>query len=161
MDRHSAFIDRYLIHLNGSKAYQETHLDAAPSTCRVNASKLLSNANIRAEINKRLKASHLSTEEALRLLADHAKGNINDFIDENGYVDLKKARAANAMHLLKEIEIIETETKDGVNTRIKVKLHDPQNAIDKVLRVQGKYKDTLDLNVKHKIIKVTPKKDDE
>ena len=153
---HKRFIAAYIrFRFNGVKAYRHVYgknLDV--DSARASASRLLSNVNIRKAINKELEAFHLSTEEALEILSTHARSDMSDFTNEDGEIDIKKLKEAGLGHLIKEVETIETVSDKGSFTKKKVKLHDPQTAINMILRVQGKFKDTLDLNV-NKVIKVS------
>lgn len=52
--KHLAFIDEYFVNgFNGTNAYLSVYKGVAPDTARANASKLLANANIKAEIASR------------------------------------------------------------------------------------------------------------
>ena len=55
------------------------------------ASNLLTNVNIRAEIDKRLALSRMSSDEVLQEFSDIARGDMRDFIDRNLLVDLRMA----------------------------------------------------------------------
>lgn len=160
--KHERFIKYYLEpgnNLNATKAYMKAYPGCSLDTAYTNSSKLLGDTWIREEIDRRLAASHLSDDELLTLLHDQANGSLADFIDADGYVDLAKAKEAGVLALLKEYEVSEYETEKGSSKRIKIKLHDPQKALDMIARIKGKYKDTLNVNLK-KTIKVTLKKDD-
>lgn len=154
--KHKRFIAAYIrLHFNGVEAYRHVYgknLDY--DSARSASSRLLQNVDVRKAINKELEAEHLSTEEALKILSSHAKADMAKYVDEDGNLSIEKLKAAGMGHLIKEVETIETISDKGSFTKRKVKLHDPQAAINMILRVQGKFKDTLDLNV-NKVIKVS------
>lgn len=52
-DKQSRFIDEYMIDMNGAAAYLRAGYNCNEATARANASRLLTNANISAEIAKR------------------------------------------------------------------------------------------------------------
>jgi phage terminase small subunit len=52
-DKHIRFIDEYMIDMNGAAAYLRAGYKCNEATARANASRLLTNANISAEIAKR------------------------------------------------------------------------------------------------------------
>lgn len=52
-DKHSRFIDEYMVDMNGAAAYLRAGYNCNEATARANASRLLANANISAEIAKR------------------------------------------------------------------------------------------------------------
>lgn len=159
--KHQHVLDVYLTCWNKTKAYKAAYKDVNHNSARSAAARLFKEPNFAAHVNQALEAVHLSYEEALALLADFARGDMSDLTDENGNFDMSKAQKAGVTHIISAIERTETISKDGeVTVRTKLKLHDPLSAIDKVLRVQGKYKDNLNVNVK-KVIRVKLKKDDE
>ena len=75
------FVDEYLICFNGTAAY----LKAYPKTksresARASASRLLTKVNVKAEIQNGLAEIHMSAEEALKLQAEIARGDITEFL---------------------------------------------------------------------------------
>lgn len=52
-DKQVKFIDEYMIDMNGAAAYLRAGYSCSEATARANASRLLANANISAEIDKR------------------------------------------------------------------------------------------------------------
>jgi len=159
--KHQHVLDVYLTCWNKTKAYKASYPDITHNSAKAAASRLFKDPDFSAHVSAALDAVHLSYEEALALLADYARGDIDEFLDDDGNFDIEKARKAGITHIIKEIEREERISKDGdITARTKLKLHDPLAAIDKVLRVQGRYKDTLDLNVK-KVYRVTIKKDND
>ncbi len=57
------FVDEYLVDLNATRAYKKAYLNIKnDDTARVNASRLLTNANIKNEIEKRMKDREKRTE---------------------------------------------------------------------------------------------------
>lgn len=107
-DKQQRFCDEYLIDLNGTRAYKAAYPSVKKDeTARVNASRLLTNANVKAYIQERQKEREKRTEitqdSVLRELAliafakasDYAKvvekdamveveGNMIPVLDENG-----------------------------------------------------------------------------
>lgn len=145
-NRQRIFIDEYLKCFNASEAarragYQE-------NTVRVVGPRLLLNVAIKEQIDQRIRESHMGADEALKLLAAQARGDIGDMIDDNGLVDIRAARAKGLTRLIKKIKqktITHIGTGDEGDTEtheIEFEMYDAQSAIDKVLRVAGKYKDT-------------------
>jgi phage terminase small subunit len=103
---------------------------------------------IQAEIDRRLEDIHMGANEALAILAEQARGDIGEFFDISSVgfsLDLKEAQEKGITRLIKEIEqkviTINGKQEDKEIITTKVKLHDPQAAIEKILRVQGKFKD--------------------
>ena len=52
-DKQKRFVDEYMIDMNAAAAYLRAGYDCNEATARANASRLLTNANIVAEIDKR------------------------------------------------------------------------------------------------------------
>lgn len=52
-DKQVKFIDEYMIDMNAAAAYRRAGYDCSEATARANSSRLLTNANIVAEIDKR------------------------------------------------------------------------------------------------------------
>jgi phage terminase small subunit len=150
--RQLAMIDAYFrCQFNATKAYLEIHPKAKYNGAVASASAFLTNPSVKAEIRRRLDESHMSADEALKLLAEQARGDIGEILSIGG-VDLTAAKEKGLTHLIKRIKqkttIIQGKGNSGEDkeiTDIEVELYDAQSAIDKILRVHGKYKDGNDL----------------
>ena len=92
---------------------------------RQEASRLLSNADIRKEIDARLEALTLKKSEILSRLTDHALASIEDYVTDEGYINLVKMRVAGKLHLIKRIKRVDGEK----SSYIEVELHDAQAAL--------------------------------
>lgn len=85
-------------------------------TARIQASRLLTNANILAEIQRRTKDNAMELDEALSRLADIARGSMEDFVSftyepyPDFVLDLGKARERGVLHLIKKLKY----NKDGL-----------------------------------------------
>lgn len=77
-DKQARFIDEYLLCLNGTKA--ALRAGYAESGARQEGSRLLSNADIRAQIDERLKLVHMSADEAIKHISDVAQTRLNEFL---------------------------------------------------------------------------------
>jgi hypothetical protein len=117
-----------------TEAYQIAYPDASYGTAKVNASKLLTKANlseaVQKRINRALSHNNVTPEEVIGSAAFNMRSSMNDLIDEEGYFDLQKARETGAIDLVKEMEIIESidlETNKK-SVRHKVKYESPASA---------------------------------
>lgn len=122
-DRQLAFIDHYLQTLNGAESARRAGYGEAGA--RVEAHRLLTNANIRAEIDRRLADQAMSASEVLARLADHARGTMADVLSPAGRgikIDLKKMMATGAIHRVKKY----TRGADG---SVSIELYDAQAAL--------------------------------
>jgi len=109
-------------------------------------------------IQGKLEEIHMTTDEALALLAAHARGDIGEFmdvsragfnlelLDENG--NRKNTRVIKKIKQKTTTFIAKKESdEDREVHEIEIELYDAQAAIDKVLRVAGKYKDNVGVNL--------------
>lgn len=110
---------------------------------------------------------HMGADEALKLLADHARGDIGEFMDINGMGFslqlLDKDGNRKNTRVIKKIKqktttfIAKNESdEDREVHETEIELYDAQAAIDKVLRVAGKYKDNIDIKSDGKAIQIIP-----
>jgi phage terminase small subunit len=146
-NRQKVFIEEYLKCFNAAEAARRAgYKDNA--NLHTNAAKLLQNTTIAGMIAARLAELHMDTDEALTILAGIGRGDIGEFMDitaDDFTFNFEQAKQRGLTKLIKEVERRKTttKTKDGEHETIvtKLKLHDPQTAIEKVLRVKGKIKD--------------------
>lgn len=117
----------------------------------------LKKPKIAQAISKEVSARAMGRDEVLIRLAEHARGDMADFIlipeegEEGGAprLDLAKAQAAGRLHLLKKATFYETAVtdKDGGCTRrsrVQIELHDAQAALDKIARAHSVYTDRVE-----------------
>lgn len=115
----------------------------------VAGSKLVKVSIIKEEIDKRLAALKMDTDEALRILAEHVRFDPGPYLvitkDETG-VNLKALRDAGLTKLVKSI----TPTKDG----LRIEFEDRQTAINMILKASGAYREAIDLSgeIKLKVV---------
>lgn len=154
--KHRAFIDEYFRtgpnRFNATAAYQAVYPKSSYRAARANAARLIADDNITAEIERRMAELHMSADEALSLLADQARGDLGEFMDITsvGYnLDLLNEDGTRKnTRLIKKIKQRTTifqakseSAEDREVTETEIELYDAQAAIDKILRVHGKYKD--------------------
>lgn len=151
--KQEVFVNEYLKLFNGAEAARRAGYPA--KSARVIASENLTKPNIKAEIQSRLNDLHMSADEALKLLAAMARGDIAELMDVTsmGFVlDIKKAQEKGLTRLIKKVKQ-KTVTKIGKKDEdddtevheLEVELYDAQAAIDKILKVHGRYLDRVDV----------------
>lgn len=149
------FVSEYLSCFNATEAYSRAYPKAKRSTAGANGHELLKKTEIQDEITKRLAHVHMSADEALKRLADMARGDVTEFISPLGAFDMDAVKAAGKGHLIKKIKQ-RTITKIGKgeadeDTEVhdtEIELYDAQSAIEKILKVGGKLPDTpITINV--------------
>lgn len=143
------FINEYLTCFNGTEAYSRAYPKANRNSARANASNLLANPNIKSEIERRLAEVHMSADEALKLLSDIARGDIGDFINNFGGVDLVKAREAGKTRLIKKVKTrtITSEKEEKEIVEEEIELYPADAALRDVLKIHGKFKENLNVNL--------------
>ena len=144
--KHQKFINEYLKRWNGTRAYMAVYPNASEETARANASDLLSKTNISLVIAERIKESQMSADEAMEILAAHARGDIGNFSDGLGTLSLQDAKDAGISRLIKKIKQ-RTITKIGKGDKdddteihdLEFELYDAQAAAEKILKMHGKF----------------------
>ena len=151
--KHQLFVDYYLQCFNATQAYLRVYPSSTTDAARANAARLIATDNVKAEIQARLAEVHMSADEALKLQADIARGDLADFmsIGSMGFsLDLDAAREAGKTNLIKKVSqktIIDGKT-DKETHIIDIELYDRQAAIRDVLKVHGRFTEKVELNHK-------------
>jgi len=139
-----AFINEYLRDFNGAQA--AIRAGYSPRSARQHAHRLLTNDDILNEIRARLDEMQMSADEALKLHADIARGDLGDFLDPDTLIlDIRKAYKAGKTRLIKKLKQ-RTVTKLGKDESgedveihdMEIELYPADVAQDRLLRVHGK-----------------------
>lgn len=137
-----AFIDAYFrLKFNGTQSAIEAGY--AESSAAVQASRLLRNDKVRAEIQRRLDGLRLGSGETFALMSEIAQGTMADFlsVDARGWrIDLNKAQKAGKLHLVKKIK----ERRDGT---IELELYPKDAALRDIGKAHGLWKDGIEIMV--------------
>lgn len=114
-DKQKMFIDQYFIcGFNATEAARQAGYQGNEDTLRSIASENLTKPYIRSEIDRRMADFHLSANEILARLADHATASMDDFLTPSGLgmrIDLLKAKRLGKLHLLKSFSKVKGSTK--------------------------------------------------
>lgn len=97
-------------------------------------------------IQEELEAVHMSADEAIKLLSDIARGDIGKFIDKDGALKLDPKETKLIKKIKKKTTTYSNSNFDREIESEEIELYSALDAIDKVLRIHGKYKDSLTLN---------------
>ena len=165
------FVSEYLQCFNATEAYSRAYPKAKRTTAGANGHELLKKTEIAEQIQARLAEVHMSADEALKRLADMARGDIGQFMDRLGGLDIQSARDAGLTPLIKKIKqrtvtkIGKKDDDDDIETHdLEIELYSAKDAIETILRVNGKLKgDAPVINIVKGYIGWTPEnwKDDE
>lgn len=130
-DKQRVFIDEYLVDFNATRA--AIAAGYSEKTARFIGSENLTKPNIREEIDRLITEHCMGKDEVLMRLANHARGDIDDYLNEQGQFDLAKARAARKTGLIKKLKtkttarvIMDAET---TTTEVEFELYDAQSAL--------------------------------
>lgn len=151
--RHKEFINEYLKCFNATDAYLKIYPKAKYDTARANSSRLLADANISAEIARRLAERRMSADEVLDRLTDIARGDIGEIMDISGVgfnLDMQKAKDAGKTKLIKKIKQKTTyfSGKDGGDSEqheIEIELYSAHEALRDLGKVHGLFVERKDV----------------
>lgn len=140
------FVEEYLRTWNATAAAKTAGYSG--SFLHTNASKLLRNTTIAAEISQRIADHAMSADEVLARTADIARGDLTEWIDADGRLDVAALKASGKGHLLKRLKTTRrvTTTKGGgehETTTVEVELYPADAAHDKLMRYHGLYNDRV------------------
>lgn len=130
-DKQRVFIAEYLEDFNATRAAAASGY--SEKTARQMGAENLSKPVIREEIDRIVTERCMGKEETLMRLAAHARGDIDDYLDDAGHFDLGKARAAKRTRLIKKLKtrtstrLIDDESI--ITTEVEFELYDAQAAL--------------------------------
>lgn len=131
--KHQRFVEEYLQNSNATEAYQTVYPGVNRTTAASNGWRLLRTARVAEAIQARLNQSAMPADEVLARITDHARADIDDFLDADGAFDLTKARRSKRTALLKKLKTKTTTRTVGemeVQTvEVEFELHDAQAAL--------------------------------
>ena len=153
--KHQAFVDEYLKCFNATEAYMRVYNPKKRATAGANGHELLKNTEISEEIERRIKENTMSADEALLLLTEQARGDVAQLMDVSSMgfnLDMRKAQELGLTKLIKKVKqrtIIhqgKSESDEDRETHdLEIELYDAQAALDKILKVHGKYVNNVDI----------------
>lgn len=132
--RQRFFIEAYLKTWNASEAARQA---GYTGKANVIGPRLLAKISIKARIAERLQEMAMGTDEVLERLAEHARGDMDNFLDISsmGYqINLSKAKELGLTRLIHKVKQHTTTTlsKEGFETEtshIELELYDAQAAL--------------------------------
>lgn len=152
-NKRKVFVSEYLKTWNAAESARRAGY--SERSAREIGRKLLTNVDIKAEIDERLAEVHMSADEAMKLTTDIGRGDIGDFmaIGPMGFsLDLQAAREAGKTKLIKKVKqktttfIAKKESEeDREITEIEIELYDAQAAQRDVLKLHGKFTDKVEI----------------
>ena len=154
--QYEAFINEYLKDFNATQAAIRAGYSA--KTAYSQGARLLKNVEISEAIRARLDELQMSADEALKRLADIARGDMVDLMDVTSVgwsLDMQKAKERGKTGLIKKVKQT-TITKigrkqdddDEERTFLEVELYSAFDAVKEILKVHGKIMPENQLNIK-------------
>lgn len=138
-DLQRAFIDEYLVDLNGAAAARRAGYSAA--SARSIASENLTKPDIRAAIDARLKLRAMSADEAIARLTEMARGSVGAFVRvKEGKATLDISSAGAPLHLIRKLKITERHLGEDLReVKTEIELHDAKDALVQILKLHGAF----------------------
>lgn len=143
-DLQRAFIDEYLVDLNGAAAARRAGYSAA--SARSIASENLTKPDIRAAIDARLKERAMSADEAIARLTEMARGSVGAFVRvQDGKATLDISSAGAPLHLIRKLKVTERHLGEELReVKTELELHDAKDALVQILKLHGSYVDRVE-----------------
>ncbi len=149
--KHTAFVDEYLRCFNATEAYLHVYPKSSRESARANAARLIAIDSVSLQIQARLAEVHMSADEALKLTADIARGDVAQYLNTFGGIDIDKIRDNG--RLVKKIrtrtitKIGKTDTDEDTEiTDTEIELYPADTAIYNILKIHGKFTERVDLS---------------
>lgn len=147
--KQKAFVEHYLMSWNASDAARQAAY--SERSARVTGHRLLTNANVQEEIQRRVAEMTLTANETLVRLAEHARGDMGDFmhITENGpRLDLQPAALMGKTRLIRKVKTktrtyrdhsLGDEDEDNLVTEVdtEIELYNAQSALELIAKHHG------------------------
>jgi phage terminase small subunit len=149
--KQEAFITEYLRDFNATQA--AIRAGYSEKTAYAIGHENLKKPEIAAEIQRRIAEKAMGADEVLLRLADHARGDMGDFLDITpmGFViDVNKAQQAGKTHLIKKVKL-RTQTsvsKEGIETEthdMEIELYNAQDALVQLGRFHKLFTDKTEI----------------
>ena len=111
--------------------------------------------SISRAIAERLKEFSMSAAEATERMAQFAQGSLVPFLTPDGHVDLSTDEAQDNLHLIRKLKMTTRYSKDGdkLSETFEIEIHDPKDALDKVLKLNGAYAQPEHQDVKFLLVR--------
>lgn len=147
-NKQKVFIDEYLKCWNAAESARRAGY--SEKTAYSMGWENLRKPEIKAAIEARLDEVHMSADEALKLTAEIARGDLADFmsIGSMGFnLDLEAAREAGKTNLIKKVSqktIVDGKT-DKETHILDIELYDRQTALRDILKLHGKFTEKVEI----------------
>lgn len=159
-NKQRAFVAEYLRDFNATQA--AIRVGYSPKSAYSIGQENLKKPVIADAIKQALSEKAMSADEVLTRLAEHARGDMGDFIDIDSMsfsLDLNKAKEKGLTRLIKKVRdrVVMTSNKDGEETEthtLEIELYDAKSALDTLAKYHGLLVDRTDVTSGGEPIKV-------
>ena len=139
-DKQRLFIAAYLENgLNATRAAQAAGYQGDDNTLQAVGFENLRKPAIRAAIDAALRSKLMGADEAMARWSEQARASLEDFIDDNGQIDLKAAKEAGKLHLIHKLRV-------GAHGDITIELHDQQAALTVIAKYHKLLTEQIEVN---------------
>jgi phage terminase small subunit len=150
-NKRRAFAVQYLKDFNATQA--AIRAGYSPKTAYSIGQRLLNFVEVAEAIKIGIAELSMGADEVLLRLAEHARGNMGDFLDISSVsfqIDLNKAKELGLTHLIKKVKqkttIVSNKNGDDVETdQIEIELYDAQAALVQLGKYHGLFTDRVDV----------------
>lgn len=134
--KHQEVLEQYFLCWSKTEAYQRVYPQIKRQSAASNAYRLFETAEFQEAISRRLSETVMSADEVLMRLADHARGDIGNYIVKSGgdlRIDIEAAKEAKRTHLIKKLTqrhfVRKTDDYEDEETIITIEMYDAQAAL--------------------------------
>lgn len=104
-DKQQAFVNEYfLCGFNQTEAYRRAGYRGTYKVLASNAWRLMENEKVSAEIQRRMSEYAMTANEALSRLANQARGDLSNLLNDQGEFDFKRARQRGQTAIIKKLK---------------------------------------------------------
>lgn len=141
--KQQAFVEAYLQTWNATKAAKIAGY--AEGSAAVTASRLLTNVKIASRVRERMASIAMTTDEVLARLANQARGDIGEFVDESTLtLDIKKAKEEGRTSIIKKIKQTIITGEDKQTEIFEFEMYDAQAALVHIGKQLGLFASRLE-----------------
>ena len=117
------FVEAYLMTGNATEAARRAGYKGTDEALAVTGHRTLRNAKVQNAIRNRMAEAQVASHEVIGTLASHQRGDITDFLDDDGRFDLSVIRQRGLGHLIKSIIVRQERNSDTPAEIIKIELY--------------------------------------
>jgi phage terminase small subunit len=132
-DKQRAFCEAYLKTFNGTRAAKEAGY--SEKSAHTLAYQLLALPHVKAYLRARYEEAVMDANEVLYHLAQIARGDVDDLVNEYGNLDIEKARENGKTNLIKKIRNRQVTTENSTTYETETEGYDRMRALELI----GKY----------------------